>query len=301
MTNDNILHFDFSFTIGNVKINATLDYPIALFPVPTSSYLPHSHAVREVYLLEDGQMTLNCMSKPITMNAQDILIIDAQTPHHIVSCSDSLKRISFRFTLTSPENIPATQEGFKFYQPKGRIASEIKQTLQFIRSYIENPPKGLSIFRMQMQTQALFSFIIEQLIPEDHLNIPGLAAFATQQSKLSQCIKIDRFFAVHYGEQITLAHLAEHLNYSHTQTNRILREYYKMSFTQKLLDIRYQNAVLFLTKTDLSIETIAEKCGYTTRRGFESMFFNKTGMTPFNYRKNLTDHDSFPLNPSTHS
>jgi two-component system response regulator YesN len=102
---------------------------------------------------------------------------------------------------------------------------------------------------------------------------------------LSKCLLIDKFFSEHYAEQITLEQLADKLHFSKTHTNRILRKYIGMSFIEKLTQTRLQEAKKLLISDEMSINQIAERCGYTTLRGFELFFVKQTNMLPTEYRR----------------
>ena len=234
-------------------------------------------------------MTLKCNDQIFTLKSQDIFIIDSNIYHNVIDHNETLERLSFRFICNGPDDIPSLPTRFLLYHPIGQEASKIFQTIRLIHKYIENPSGKLSSFRLSLQLQTLLSFIIEFILPEEQIDIPELTLFTSQQNKLSQYIKIERFLGKHFSESITLADLENYLHYSQTQINRILHEYNQMSFTEKLLEIRLQNAKQYLKSTHLPIEEIAEKCGYTTRRGFDSMFIAHTGMTPYTYRKKFTE------------
>ena len=70
---------------------------------------------------------------------------------------------------------------------------------------------------------------------------------------LAKCLQIDRFFSDHYAE--------------------------------KLMQARLQAAKKLLISNELYINQIAERCGYTTLRGFELFFEKKTNMLPNEYRR----------------
>ncbi len=58
-----------------------------------------------------------------------------------------------------------------------------------------------------------------------------------------------------------------------------------MSFTEKLMQTRLQAAKKLVISNELSVNQIAERCGYTTLRGFELFFLKHTNMLPNEYRR----------------
>ncbi|TNJ59886.1 helix-turn-helix transcriptional regulator [Paenibacillus hemerocallicola] len=103
---------------------------------------------------------------------------------------------------------------------------------------------------------------------------------------------IDLFF-MGYRQPLTLEMLAEKMNLSIKQVNRLLQRHFRTSFKQKLLDTRLEAAKDLLRTTDLPVEQIAGEIGYASPHRFYTPFQKKLGMTPNEYRtRQLTDAES---------
>ncbi|MDF2669804.1 MAG: two component transcriptional regulator, AraC family, partial [Paenibacillus sp.] len=89
-------------------------------------------------------------------------------------------------------------------------------------------------------------------------------------------------------EPLTINDLSELLYISDKQTNRILNKYYQTSFKQKQLDTRVQVALDLLQSTEMTISEIAEHVGYAPAYNFSKVFKQKMGITPKQYRKEIT-------------
>jgi AraC-like DNA-binding protein len=57
------------------------------------------------------------------------------------------------------------------------------------------------------------------------------------------------------------------------------------SFPDYINDLRLQDAVTMLEKSDLSMQEISEKAGFGSDRTFRRQFQNKYNMSPKDYRK----------------
>ena len=108
---------------------------------------------------------------------------------------------------------------------------------------------------------------------------------SADQNRLDLTIVIDDYFKDHFHEKITVSHLAKELNYSPTHINRLLKQYWGLTFGEKLQEVRLQEAQRLLTETSEPVSAIAESCGYSTLRGFEVFFEKRTEMLPGKYRK----------------
>ena len=84
---------------------------------------------------------------------------------------------------------------------------------------------------------------------------------------------------------ITLTRLAESLNYSVAQTNRILQQKFGKSFRQLVNDNQIRKAKYYLLRTDFSIGKISEILVFKKSKYFNSFFKRTEGITPTQYRK----------------
>lgn len=100
----------------------------------------------------------------------------------------------------------------------------------------------------------------------------------------------DAFFYRH--RTLTLSDLASLLNLSQRQTQRLLRDNFGKTFSQKLTDARMAAASQLLTGTDLSVTEIAERSGYSSIEHFSAAFHRHMGCSPREYRKGQREQDS---------
>ncbi|MDF2719225.1 MAG: response regulator [Paenibacillus sp.] len=95
---------------------------------------------------------------------------------------------------------------------------------------------------------------------------------------------IDDYFD-HYSSHLTLEHLSGLLHLSTRQTNRVLQQMYKKTFSEKLADIRIEAARKQLAHTKLPVSLIAEQLGFASSSFFCKTFKKRTGTTPQAYRR----------------
>ena len=84
--------------------------------------------------------------------------------------------------------------------------------------------------------------------------------------------------------------LSQALFYSSRQCQRILQNNLGVNFLQVLTDIRLTKAKGFLKNTDLSVQEIAEKCGFHSSQKLSSAFRKRFEKTPVQYRKEKKKH-----------
>lgn len=95
---------------------------------------------------------------------------------------------------------------------------------------------------------------------------------------------IDDIFCYQH-KSLTLARLAEMLNLSVRQTQRLLQKSFGKTFSQKLSEARMAEASQLLLNTDASITEISEKLGFSSIEYFSSFFRKFMNCSPRDYRK----------------
>lgn len=79
--------------------------------------------------------------------------------------------------------------------------------------------------------------------------------------------------------------VADHLGVSYYFLSRMFKDETGESFSDILNAIRVDCAITLLLNTDLPVQSISERVGYTNRNTFLRAFQKRTGTTPLRYRK----------------
>lgn len=94
---------------------------------------------------------------------------------------------------------------------------------------------------------------------------------------------IDGFFR-QYDKNLKAEMLAQRLNISIRQLDRLIKEFYGMSFKRWLLYLRMEIASNLLIETDLPVEDIAYQVGFSNYSQFYKLFIKQKGLPPSKYR-----------------
>lgn len=97
--------------------------------------------------------------------------------------------------------------------------------------------------------------------------------------------KVIGYIKENYGEQISLATVAENLHLNYSYLSSCFNNHAKESFTDCLNKIRISKAKELLLNVDLSISEISGAVGYTDQSYFGKVFKKLTGFTPSTYRR----------------
>lgn len=268
-------HIDFTVAIGKRLIDARVDYDDNPHHISDNSMELHEHLLYEIYFIQKGSMMLQLEKTILSLKEGDIFVISPHIPHKVLGYDEDMVRFNVQFMCNIEYTVP-----YMFFCPQEAIRDEIFSQISYIRRYLNDHANKASLFRMNHAFSIVLSYVVEPMLPPD-----SFVRAMPKNNRMKHLIIIDQFFFMRYAEPITILDLAAELNYSETQTRRILQEYTGMSFADKLRQHRISAARQYLVNSSLSVDEIAERCGYQSRMGFESMFKKLVGMSPHKYRE----------------
>ena len=93
------------------------------------------------------------------------------------------------------------------------------------------------------------------------------------------------FIQKNYGNDVTVAQLAENLNLSPVYLNSVFKKEIGVTVQEYLISVRIEKAQKLLVEQTLTVGAIAKKVGYNTLRSFEVAFLKRVGVSPTEYQK----------------
>ena len=100
----------------------------------------------------------------------------------------------------------------------------------------------------------------------------------------SLMLKLLLFISENYRQKCTLYLAAQSVGYDYNYISKIFKKNVKLSFHDYLNNLRISEACNLLKITSMSVQLVAEKCGYSCTRTFHREFFKIMRMTPKEYR-----------------
>ena len=86
-------------------------------------------------------------------------------------------------------------------------------------------------------------------------------------------------------EPASVKEMADKIGISVSYFQHLYKEFFGTTFQAEQIEIRINCAKELILHTDLPLEQIAYKCGYSTEVHFYRQFLSKTGMTPGTFRR----------------
>ena len=95
----------------------------------------------------------------------------------------------------------------------------------------------------------------------------------------------------HYQENLTLSFFAEKYSISKNHLSSLFHKETDMTLTDYINSTRVRHSLLLLNTTTLSIQEIAERCGFSDANYFTRSFKKYQGTTPLKYRQSILGSD----------
>ena len=107
--------------------------------------------------------------------------------------------------------------------------------------------------------------------------------------------EILRYIENNCFEKLSVSDLAKRCYYNTSYFSRIFKECYGMTLISYIQKKRIDEAVRLLRETDLSVEEICRRVGYSEKKHFYKKFREITGTTPSAFRKSERVKKDYPL------
>lgn len=225
----------------------------------------------DLYLLVyvcDGELNVNSRGQHIIAKRDQIVLFDCRHPH-IYSCPSHANLLWFHFDGNSSQHYVN-----KLYQQHGILFDG--EHIHRLKKYFE---LILSCSRQIIVNEHQISVYIHSVL--SGLATSGLNTVQT----VSALLPVFQYIQNHYHETIELEQLAQRSNLSVSHLIRTFRKHTHSTPHEYLLSYRLRQAKHLLLTTSMTIERIAEKCGFNSASHFARAFRHSHDITPTQFRK----------------
>ncbi len=254
----------------------------AYFTDDTQKKSSHYHDCHQIIFITEGKAEIGINKNLYIAEEGSVAIFSRFETHFINILSDKYKRYILRISPVS-ENIENKIYSLFFNRPTGfcNIINTGGQRLEFeeIFNKIIHEKENTS----PMSAEMLDLLITQLIIMLYRLQTSNLSYL--EEKGFDIIYKIQRQFETDFSKQYTLAELAKEYHISTSTLSHQFKKATGFSVFEYLNSCRHASAKNYLLKTNMSINEIIEKCGFSNNSNFSRSFKNLTGMTPSIFRK----------------
>ena len=220
----------------------------------------------------DGVGIIEYEGKEITLSRNQLIVLDCRKYHYYATKGDHWHFLWVHFTgkcafdyvelLNGTEDLPIS---FNFYNYYKKLVSHVTS--------------------FNLQSELEISVIMNNLLTE-LIGLKKATGFSEKYDKYNSALQNNiAFLQQHFHEEISISQCAKQMHLSKFYYIKVFKSYTGQTPYDYLLGLRLQAAQKLLLETNLAVNTIAEKCGFTNSKNFIPHFKQKVGMTPSCFRK----------------
>ncbi len=251
----------------------------------------HIHSGFELFIVEKGEIMIeNIDENRVCLSRGECAIIPPQNYHYTKPAtkeSEEVCRYVVRFRIAKNSDSEAVNLYDEFCK---LIAGE--NIYKFKNPEIAKTAKSLKaeIAKNTMEAKLMSEVLFKKIMTEFIISIIDLRENYTEKNKKESREQrkeaIEAFLEKSYNlNDLNVKMLADYINLSVRQTNRLIKDYYGKTFLETVNDLRMSKAKKMLITSNMKTEEIAEKVGYQSLRGFVNAFRRKYGFSPNEFRR----------------
>lgn len=199
--------------------------------------------------------------------SNQILLLDCRQPHYYY-CNDSVEFLWFHFTGNNSIQYVEFLNKQNDMIYSGNHIDQLREHFDAVLSYAMISP--LNEHRVSMN---ILQILAKLAAPAQHIFVSNHFINPAVQ-----------YINAHYEEPIDLAELAAACNVSPSQLIRNFKKYLNCTPHNYLLGYRLRQSKQLLVTTSMSIEEIAEKCGFNSASHYARAFRAKETISPSEFR-----------------
>jgi len=259
-----------------------------------TNHFNHKHPFTEIHYVTHGHCSYRVGDVPYALTPHQLLLIPPDTQHMLDQVSSPLHRLVLSLHIQHPSDQTGSSSRalYTALHPSTPTLlgvpqkSTLADALQHIVTLSDQNRGTLSAQEaMRAYANLLLAGLAEVLLDPPAI-VPPAHAFAPQS------FLIDQFFCYPATMSGGAEALAEMLNVSPRQLDRILLDAYGMNFRDKLNQTKLNYAIDLLSNQTLSIGQIAQMLDYSSSTAFGAFIKKLTGQTPSQLRRSSRRPDT---------
>ena len=258
--------------------------------------LPFDHVLTNdffqcIYVME-GQAVIRIRNKRLQLNEGDFFVLYPGIEHILNSAEDAIvvnilvkkwHLLSDKFQMI---------EGQYYFLGRGNNTFRLEDTQYMLFHTRKNQEIRSTVLRMF--TEYLEKNICREAVMDGHLTLlfayllrykVGEIEFSFQPGRTQQIFEQIFQYCSANIRHVSLAQAARQLHFSKQYIGRIVKEQTGDTFSAMIHELKLEETKKYLENTDLTLEMIAEICGFTDAAHLSKIFKKKEQISPSEYRR----------------
>lgn len=252
----------------------------------------HHHPYYEWFFVTKGRMRLNTAAQSWELGKYDFIIVPPGLDHcvHFLANGTARYNLNFSFCANGLRSAQKTYTQLRELLERGGCISGAGG------EELADVNRRLSQLCGTDRSAMLCACFWELLCSvQDTLRAARPSAFLERflrDTSLTRSQRLEQLIHTYYMYDCSLGFVADCLDISTRQLNRIIRKEFGATFHNLLCHVRICSARQLLAKTDFNVYEIAQWVGYTSLCSFYHAFKAECGCLPTEYRKRLETQPS---------
>lgn len=271
-----------------IKKNPELNMRYNIITCANTYTAMHWHNSMEIIYVLTGSLHITINNEDYLLSDKDFIVIDRKTIHS-TSCKKNasylLIQIPYPFMAQYIPNVDSLRFPciFSSNEKDNRdILNSMRNTLEELAYLCKHQYDGYSLRYFSL----LFAFL--DLLVTHYKAEASTKEIRQTEKYIERLSLITEYVQSHYHEQITLGEAAQVLSINPEYFARFFKKYMGITFLEYVYSIRLQSAHQDIINTDLSIQEIQIRNGFTSAKKFAKTFKEQYGQTPREARKTNT-------------
>ena len=242
----------------------------------------HIHQFSEIVFVKEGSLNVTVDGKTETANKNDIILISPLQVHSF----DTPEFCSITLFLFSNDMLPEFMITDKaFLCGECAVFTPSYELLVYVKNKIHDTCERT----IHMNSESVQTFRqIKASVLAIYEEYSRFVTLSETKAKSNLLLRVLMWMRAHFTENVTMEDAAKDLGYTVGYISHCLDGIENMTFRWLLNSIRIEHACALLVKSDAKIIDIALQCGFTCERSFHRVFHSMMGLTPGEYRKNVS-------------
>lgn len=219
-----------------------------------------------------GRLSCESQGQTAAVLPGSVLLLDCTKPHRYWAQAES----EFFFIHMNGVLLEPLCQGI--HRGSGLVLERLKTDalLQTVTGMLDALESGHALRETQVSAQ-----LYTQLM----MLLESVRTGMVDEKELAAMEEVQQYIQRHLHEKLTVDILAERTGYSPSHFNRLFRRAANQSPYQFIMGARMDRAKHLLATSELSIQEIADRCGFPSVSNFSHTFRQACGMTPSAFRK----------------